>query len=804
MADAPNTTPPTDALFSDALPVLPLRGGVILPGTVRTLPVGRRKSMALVRALGNPRERPEVIIAVQRDPKVNDPTFADMHPIATVAQVLDVRRGRNGVQMVALSGQRRVVLTTLTSTVPYWTAEVEPIMEPSGESAKARMMAEALAEGLSELVEGENPLAAALAAWRTDPSPSRLADRLASALDLTFSQRVHALLTLDVVDRLERITDLAGEILTTKEVRQKIDAAVRERLGQRQREAVLREQMAAIRKELGDDDAPDKLRARFEGRELPEDVRTVVDRELSRLSTAGNSPEANVIRNYLELIADLPWDERVDVNTNLDAVADKLDADHFGLEDVKQRLLEHLAVLKLSGNPKGTILCLTGPPGTGKTSLAKSIAEATGRPFVRVALGGVRDESAVRGHRRTYIGAMPGRIIDGLRKVGAKNPVMLLDEIDKLTPGGYSGNPEAALLEVLDPAQNGTFTDQYLDLPFDLSEVLFICTSNQISNLSAPLRDRMEVVSIEGYTRAEKAQIARTHLLPRQLDAHGLTGEAAIADIEITDDAIDGIVANYTREAGVRQLERELVRLCRAAALQVARGKGKTIRVDADDLKTHLGKPRYRNRVAERTAVPGVATGLAWTAVGGDILFIETSRMPGKGKLEITGKLGEVMTESARAALTYVRSHAEELGIAADALDNQDLHIHVPAGGTPKDGPSAGVTMFTALVSLLTGRRVKGDVAMTGECTLRGRVLPVGGVKSKILAAHRAGITHVVLPKANAHDLDELPDAVREGMQFTLAEDMQAVLEVALEAVPTIETITLDTAADGSFTAPVA
>jgi ATP-dependent Lon protease len=778
-----------DTLFPTALPVLPLRGGVVLPGTVRTLPVGRRKSMALIRSLGSPRERPEVIIAVQRDPKISDPAFADLHPIAVVAQVLDIRRGRNGVQMVALSGQRRVALTAMASSVPFWTAEYEPLEEPSADSAKARMLAESLADGLQDLVEPDSRLAGALEAWKTDPSPSRLADRLASGLELTFSQRVHALLTLDVVDRLERLTDLAGEILTAQDVRQKIDATVRERLGQRQREAVLREQMAAIRKELGQDEAPDRLRARFEGRELPEEVQTVVDRELSRLGSVGQSPEANVIRNYLELIADLPWDERADVATDLDAVAAQLDADHFGLEDVKQRLLEHLAVLKLSGNPKGTILCLTGPPGTGKTSLAQSVAEATGRPFVRVALGGVRDEAAIRGHRRTYIGALPGRIIEGLRKVGAKNPVMLLDEIDKLSPGGFSGNPEAALLEVLDPAQNGTFTDQYLDLPFDLSEVLFICTSNQIGNLSAPLRDRMEVVQIEGYTRAEKAQIAKAHLLPRQLKAHGLEGEDAIAEIEITDAAIERIIAEYTREAGVRQLDRELIRLCRAAALMVARGKGGAIRVDADDLKTHLGKPRVRNRVAERTVVPGVATGLAWTPVGGDILFIETSRMPGKGKLEITGKLGEVMTESARAALTYVRSHAEQLGVSKDALDGQDLHIHVPAGATPKDGPSAGVTMFTALVSLLTGRRVRGDVAMTGECTLRGRVLPVGGIKSKVLAAHRAGITHVVLPKANENDLDDLPEAVREGMQFTLAEDMRTVLEVALEDVPVVESI---------------
>lgn len=778
-----------DSLFPQPLPVLPLRGGVVLPGTVRTLPVGRRKSMALIRALGSPRERPEVIIAVQRDPKISDPTFADLHPIAVVAQVLDIRRGRNGVQMVALSGQRRVALTAMASTVPFWTAEFEPLEEPSADAAKARMLAESLAAGLVDLVEPDSRVAGALEAWKTDPSPSRLADRLASALELTFSQRVHALLTLDVVDRLERITDLAGEILTAQDVRQTIDATVRDRLGQRQREAVLREQMAAIRKELGQDEAPDRLRARFEGRSLPEEVQKAVDRELSRLGSVGQSPEANVIRNYLELIADLPWGERAEVATDLDAVAAQLDADHFGLEDVKQRLLEHLAVLKLSGNPKGTILCLTGPPGTGKTSLAQSVAEATGRPFVRVALGGVRDEAAIRGHRRTYIGALPGRIIEGLRKVGAKNPVMLLDEIDKLSPGGFSGNPEAALLEVLDPAQNGTFTDQYLDLPFDLSEVLFICTSNQIGNLSAPLRDRMEVVQIEGYTRAEKAQIAKAHLLPRQLKAHGLEGDDAIAEIEITDAAIERIIAEYTREAGVRQLDRELIRLCRAAALMVARGQSGAIRVDADDLNTHLGKPRVRNRVAERTVVPGVATGLAWTPVGGDILFIETSRMPGKGKLEITGKLGEVMTESARAALTYVRSHAAALGVSADALDGQDLHIHVPAGATPKDGPSAGVTMFTALVSLLTGRRVRGDVAMTGECTLRGRVLPVGGIKSKVLAAHRAGITHVVLPKANENDLDDLPEAVREGMQFTLAEDMRDVLEVALEDTPAVDAL---------------
>ncbi|MEZ4465765.1 MAG: endopeptidase La [bacterium] len=779
MADSNVTLP--DA----PLPLLPLRGGVILPGTVRTLPVGRRKSVALIQSLGNPRDRPLVAVAVQRDPRINDPTIADLHPVAVLAEVLDIRRGQNGGLMVALNAVRRFALTAVVASDPFMLAEGEELPEPSADSMKARIMAETLAAALKDQAGEEGPMKATLDAFRHDPSPGRLADRVASVLELTHSQQVHVLLTLDAADRLERVTSLAGETLTAADLRKKIEATVRQNLGQRQRENMLREQMAAIRKELGEDGGQDDaLRKRLTEKELPEDIREAVDRELRRLENLGQGAEAQVARTWLEWVADLPWTERVEVKSDLNAVADQLDADHYGLDEVKKRILEHMAVLQLAEHAKGTILCLTGPPGTGKTSLARSVAEATGRPFVRISLGGVRDEASIRGHRRTYVGALPGRIIEGMRKAKAKNPVVLLDEIDKLTHGGFSGNPEAALLEVLDPAQNNTFTDHYLDLPYDLSEVLFICTSNQIGNLSAPLRDRLEVVNIDGYTPMEKVRIAQAHLLPRQLEAHGLMGKDGTPGLELTEAALDAIVRDYTREAGVRQLERELIRLCRGAALRVARGGEGTLAVEATDLDTWLGKARFHQQVAERTSLPGVATGLAWTPVGGDILFIETSRMPGRGKLEITGQLGDVMTESARAALTYVRSHAEELGISPKLLETEDVHIHVPAGATPKDGPSAGVTIFTALTSLFTGRRVRGDVAMTGECTLRGRVLPVGGIKSKVLAAHRAGLTRIILPAQNARDLDELPESVRAQLTFTLAEDMATVLAVALEASP--------------------
>jgi ATP-dependent Lon protease len=578
---------------------------------------------------------------------------------------------------------------------------------------------------------------------------------------------------------------LLAEAKALAETKQKIDADVRQEIGRGQREAILREQLKAIHRELGDgkeDGDLAALRAKLEKAGLSEEARTVADRELGRLEALNpQQAEYNVIRTYLEWIADLPWSAKADVKHDLVAIAEKLDADHFGLDDVKKRILEHMAVLKLTGQARGSILCLVGPPGVGKTSLGQSVADATGRPLVRISLGGVRDEAEIRGHRRTYVGALPGRLLSAMKKAKVRNPIVLLDEVDKLGTG-WMGSPEAALLEVLDPEQNKNFTDHYLEIPFDLSEVLFLCTANDISTLSAPLRDRLEIIELPGYTADEKARIARKHLIPKQIAAHAI----AAGTLTLTDEALNAIIRDYTREAGVRQLNRELLKLCRALALDIARDLDKKtheLHVDAGDLHRYLGKVRFFSEVAERTSVHGVATGLAWTPVGGDILFIETSRMPGKGHVEITGQLGDVMKESAKAALSYVRSHADELGVKVESLETQDLHIHVPAGGVPKDGPSAGVTMFTALTSLLSGRRVRSDTAMTGECTLRGRVLPVGGIKAKVLAAHRAGLTRVILPQKNARDLDDVPKEARDAMEFVLADDMSQVIAAALEPV---------------------
>ncbi|HET6345524.1 MAG TPA: endopeptidase La, partial [Myxococcota bacterium] len=591
------------------------------------------------------------------------------------------------------------------------------------------------------------------------------------------------LTSLDIAERLRLVIRLIAEAHTVSEVKQKIDSEVRREFSNSQREAVLREQLRAIRRELGeegDGDRLEELKSKLDAAGLPRQARSVADRELRRLEAMGQANmEQGIITSYLQLLADLPWSKRAEVATDLEGVAAKLDADHFGLKDVKKRILEHLAVLKMRGNAKGTILCLAGPPGVGKTSLGRSIAEATGRPFVRVALGGIRDEAEIRGHRRTYVGALPGRILHALKTAGVKNPVFLLDEIDKLGQG-FMGSPEAALLEVLDPEQNGTFQDHYLELPFDLSEVLFICTANALENLSAPLRDRLEIIEISGYTLEEKFHVARNHLMPKKLAEHALGGDL----LNISDGALKQIIASYTREAGVRQLAQQITKLCRALTLKLARAPADTkpapMRIEEAGLAEYLGKTRFTNEVAERTMLPGVATGLAWTPVGGDILFVETSRMHGSGKLEITGQLGDVMKESARAALTYVRSNAEALGVDPEFLSTQDLHIHVPAGGVPKDGPSAGVTIFTALTSLLTHRRVRPDTAMTGECTLRGRVLPVGGIKEKVLAAHRAGMTRVILPKQNQRDLDDVPESTQAAMEFIFAEDMSEVLASAL------------------------
>jgi ATP-dependent Lon protease len=754
---------------------------MLFPGTTLTLPVGRVRSVALLDTLS-----PGAVLGViaQKDANVSDPAAKDLYEIGTWARVQRLERTRDRGYRITLEGVGRFKLVELARTEPFLQGVLATVEETDESPAESRLLATAVRTHAQELAAQSGGTLSGIAAG--DDDPGLVADQIAAALGLAPEKEYRVLAALDVTARLRLVSGLLTETRTLADLKARIESDVRRELGRNQRDVLLREQIRALKKELGDDDkAEDELAAlkkKLDDAELPPEARAAADRELRRLEQIqGPQAEAGVIRNYLEWIADLPWSKRAAARDDLDAISAKLDADHYGLEKVKKRILEHMAVLKLSGASKGTLLCLAGPPGVGKTSLGQSIADATGRPFVRIALGGVRDEAEIRGHRRTYVGALPGRFLHAMRKVKAKNPVVLLDEIDKLGSGW--GSPEAALLEVLDPEQNHSFTDHYLDLAFDLSEVLFICTANDLGNLSGPLRDRLEVIEIQGYTADEKLHIAKQHLVPRQSKEHSL----AEGSLTVTDDALRAIVRDYTREAGVRQLTREITKLCRAVALDVARNTdAKTVArtVDERDLAAVLGKVKFFSEVAERTAVPGVATGLAWTPVGGDILFIETSRMPGRGSLEITGQLGDVMKESARAALTYVRSNAQTLGVTPDFLERQDVHIHVPAGAVPKDGPSAGVTIFTALTSLLTGRRVRSDTAMTGECTLRGRVMPVGGIKAKVLAAHRAGITRVVLPERNRRDVDEVPESVRESMEFIFAEDMSEVLGAALEPAP--------------------
>jgi len=767
--------------YPSTFALLPLRRGVLLPGTTLSVPIGRKRSVALVESL----HVGDIIgVVVQRDPATEEPVISDIHGVGTFAKVSRIGKSRDGrTYRLVLEGLDRFELREIEQSDPYWFGRGDPALDDNS-SDEAEVLADEIRSYLRKAVGNNNKTLSEI--LESGAEPGRLADRLVSALDVDRDREIQVLLTLDVPARLRLAVEIGAEAKARWELTQKIGHEVRRELEKDQRKHLLRQQLRAIQKELGEGeeggDAQDKLEAKLDAIDLPEDAREVVEREMGRLrSLGGNSPETHVIRNYLEWIAELPWDARAELSEDIDAVAKKLDEDHFGLEKVKQRILEHLAVRRLSGSNKGSILCLAGPPGVGKTSLGQSIADATGRPFIRVALGGVRDESEIRGHRRTYVGALPGRIVNALRKVKVKNPVILLDEVDKLGQG-WMGSPEAALLELLDPEQNQTFTDHYLELPFDLSEVLFIATANSLEPMSAPLRDRMEIIPLSGYTPPEKRQIARGHLIPKQLADHALDADA----LTLEDEILDTIIRDYTREAGVRQLGRQITNLCRTLALQAVRSASADapkLEVTLDVLRESLGKPRFFNEVAERSSVPGVATGLAYTPVGGDILFIETSRMKGKGGLQITGQLGDVMQESAKAALTFVRSHAERLGIDTAALESHDVHIHVPAGGIPKDGPSAGVTMFTALTSLLSGRKVRSDTAMTGECSLRGRVLPVGGIKEKVMAAHRAGIERVILPAHNERDVDDIPEETRAALELIFVSDMLEVLDAALEPV---------------------
>jgi ATP-dependent Lon protease len=765
-----------------ALPLLPLTTGVVLPGMVVTLTIESDEARA---ALGATAEGDDALLLTV--PRIED----RYSRVGVVAKIEDVGRMRNGVEAVVIRGLRRATVGLgVPGTGEATWVQIEPAEEPVTD--RAHELATEY-RGAIEAITDARGVPAVAEFLRGVTDPGQLADTSGYSPDLSFEQKVEVLETLDVQARLEKVVAWAKETLAEVQVKERIRDEVAGSLEERQREMLLREQMAAIRKELGEDGSEDVLeeyRTRIADAGMPENVRSQADRELGRLErTSEQSPEYGWIRTYLDWLLDVPWSSRTEDNLDIGSAREVLDDDHEGLRDVKDRILEYLAVRKLrserglaetGGRGSGAILTLVGPPGVGKTSLGESVARALGRNFVRVSLGGVHDESEIRGHRRTYVGALPGRIVRALKDAGTKNPVMMLDEVDKVG-ADWRGDPSSALLEVLDPAQNHTFRDHYLDVDLDLSEVLFIATANVAETIAGPLLDRMEVIRIDGYTEDEKVAIARRHLLPRQVERNGLRPE----EVEVTDDALRGVVGDYTREAGVRNLERELGKIMRKVATRLTDGEGgSSARVDGTDLREYLGRQKFFFEAAERTAVPGVATGLAVTGTGGDVLFIEATRedVPETGMgdgLTLTGQLGDVMKESARIALSYVRSHAEALDIPADRLRGR-FHVHVPAGAVPKDGPSAGVAMTTALASLLTGRPVRAEVGMTGEVTLQGRVLPIGGVKQKVLAAHRAGLKEVILPARNEGDLDDVPEQVREEMTFHLAEAVEDVLAIGL------------------------
>ena len=766
------------------LPILPLRNSVFFPGGVLPLAVGRQKTIALIKDAV--RDDQVIGVVTQRRAEEEDPGAQDLYSMGTVARIVKLLKMGEDNYSLVVQGLARFRVLELVQETPYLKARVEAVEDKTaGENVEVEALGINLKKLAREVIELMPELpAAATELVESITHPGHLADLIAANVDVPIEEKQAVLETVDLKARMKLVLELLNRKREILKLSNKIDSAVKGEMSKTQREYYLRQQLKAIKEELGEmgeeEEELDELQERLKKAGLPPEVEKVAQKELNRLKTIpAASSEYTVARTYLDWIADLPWSKMSEDNLDIENARKILEADHYGIKKVKKRILEYLAVRKLKNDMRGPILCLVGPPGVGKTSLGQSIARATGRKFVRLSLGGVRDEAEIRGHRRTYVGALPGRFIQSMKKAGTKNPVMMLDEIDKLG-ADFRGDPSAALLEVLDPEQNYTFSDHYLDVAFDLSKVMFIATANQLEPIPGPLRDRMEIIELSGYTFEEKMQIAKIHLIPKQLREHGLNGD----HIAIEDEALLTIITAYTREAGVRGLERRIADVCRAVAVEVAGGKTDKQVITSERVKEMLGPETFYSEVAERTEVPGVATGLAWTAAGGDLLFIEATKMSGKGGMTLTGQLGEVMKESAQAALSYLRSKADVLGISPNFLEKTDLHLHFPAGAIPKDGPSAGVTILTALTSLLTGIKVRSDTAMTGEATLRGLVLPVGGIKEKVLAAHRAGIKRVILPERCRKDLVDVPDQAKKEMEFVFVSRMDEVLKAALEQDP--------------------
>ena len=772
----------TPTLPEDALIIVPVKNMVVFPGTVFPITLGRERSVAAAQAAV--REEKPIGLLMQRNPDDQDPAAVDLHSTGTLCNVLRYLSAPDGTQHAVVQGVQRFQIREYFSERPYFAANVLRIEEidrdgPAIEAVRLNLQRLAI-ETLQLLPQVPTDLVQAV---QSATSPTILPDLVAAYLDITPEQKQELLETVDQMSRMEKVSRLLAHRIEVLRITNEIGRQTKQTFDERQREAVLREQMAAIQRQLGEGENQGKaaeiadLTAKIEAAGMPADTEAGLMKELRRYERSPEaSPETGMLRNHLDWMVELPWRLPDAKPIDIAAARNILNDDHFGLTKIKQRIVEYLAVRKLAPNGKAPILCFVGPPGVGKTSLGQSIARALGRPFIRVSLGGVHDEAEIRGHRSTYIGALPGNIIQGLRKAGARNCVMMLDEIDKMGRG-VQGDSSAAMLEVLDPEQNGTFRDNYLGVPFDLSRVVFIATANMLDTIPGPLRDRMEVISLAGYTLEEKFQIARRYLVPRQLAANGLEPE----QVSIDDAALRTIVAGYTREAGVRGLEREIGRALRHAAVRIAEGSVERVEITASDLTNVLGGPIFESEIAVRTSVPGVATGLAWTPVGGEILFIEAARNAGKGGLMVTGQLGDVMRESVHAALSLLKNRAGSLGIEPGWFDRNDIHVHVPAGATSKDGPSAGVAMFTALTSLATGRPVRSDTAMTGEITLRGLVLPVGGIKEKVVAAAAAGITRVMLPARNRRDYDDIPEDARAKLEFVWLDRVDQAIEAALQ-----------------------